>query len=183
MVSLITTRSGTGPDRSLNSSHVQRTAAEAGATSDIRRRAPGSAGERARLQPIRGSTARAVGWNAEAMDSASSTSTANFVAFIAMKSGTKSQVDFLGTRFDTLFLLLTYTYKHTHLHILNVFFISVFFIRKKHEKNAYHMLVCHHTPTIVISYHKGIDSYPHMSFHTVKVLIHTCTCHCNFVTL
>ena len=60
---------------------------EAGATSDIRRRAPGSAGERARLQPIRGSTARAVGWNAEAMDSASSTSTANFVAFIAMKSG------------------------------------------------------------------------------------------------
>ena len=36
-------------------------------------------------------------------------------------------------------------------------------------------------PTIVISYYKGIVSYPHMSFHTVKVLIHTCTCHCILV--
>ena len=36
-------------------------------------------------------------------------------------------------------------------------------------------------PTIVISYHSGINSYPHMTFHTVKVLIHTFTCHCILV--
>ncbi len=36
-------------------------------------------------------------------------------------------------------------------------------------------------PTIVIAYDKGINSYPNMSFHTVKVLIHTCTCHCILV--
>ena len=56
-------------------------------------------------------------------------------------------------------------------------------------------IVCHHTiklsfhtksisfhtpwyviiPTIVISYHTGMSSYPHMSFHTIKVSIHTST--------
>ena len=29
--------------------------------------------------------------------------------------------------------------------------------------------------------HSGINSYPHMTFHTVKVLIHTFTCHCILV--
>ncbi len=36
-------------------------------------------------------------------------------------------------------------------------------------------------PTIVSSYRKGIYSYQYMSFHTIKVSIHTSTCHCILV--